>query len=224
MKKFHTDKLGTVCVDPTPQKFKKRSMHKWLMLFLIILCQSAFGVDESELSTYLEQVLEERNIPGLRAAVRTVDGNIISSAVGLADKEADIRLTNDVGMPGGSTGKTFVAVLTMMLVEEGILSTDDLAGKYLGDREWFHDLPNADEIRVKHLLSHSSGVQDYRDSFRCNILSIWRILRIGSNKFEPEELIDCVLDRDPLFPAGEGFYYTDAGYLVLGRLIEAASG
>ena len=224
MKKFHTDKLGTVCVDPTPQKFKKRSMHKWLMLFLIILCQSAFGVDESELSTYLEQVLEERNIPGLRAAVRTVDGNIISSAVGLADKEADIRLTNDVGMPGGSTGKTFVAVLTMMLVEEGILSTDDLAGKYLGDREWFHDLPNADEIRVKHLLSHSSGVQDYRDSFRCNILSIWRILRIGSNKFEPEELIDCVLDRDPLFPVGEGFYYTDAGYLVLGRLIEAASG
>ena len=202
MKKFHTDKLGTVCVDPTPQKFKKRSMHKWLMLFLIILCQSAFGVDESELSTYLEQVLEERNIPGLRAAVRTVDGNIISSAVGLADKEADIRLTNDVGMPGGSTGKTFVAVLTMMLVEEGILSTDDLAGKYLGVGNGFTICQTL--TRFKHLLSHSSGVQDYRDSFRCNILSIWRILRIGNNKFELEKLIDCV-DRDPLFPVGEDF-------------------
>ena len=64
-------------------------MRKWLPLLLITLCQSAIGLDESELSTYLEQILEERNIPGLRAAIRTVDGNIISSAVGLADKEAD---------------------------------------------------------------------------------------------------------------------------------------
>ncbi len=123
MKKIHADKIGTVSVGPIPSKFKKRSIHKWLTLFFIItFCQSAFGLDESELSTYLEQILEERNIPGLRAAIRTVDGNIISSAVGLADKEADIRLTNDVGMPGGSTGKTFVAVLTMMLVEEGTLT------------------------------------------------------------------------------------------------------
>ncbi len=51
-----------------------------------------------------------------------------------------------------------------------------------------------------------------------------RVLRHGSAYFEPEELIRYALDRRPLFPVGEGFGYSDVGYLVLGRLIEAASG
>ncbi|HAJ76348.1 MAG TPA: hypothetical protein DCM64_07815 [Gammaproteobacteria bacterium] len=199
-------------------------MKKWLLLLLITLSQSAIALDESELSALLELVREDRNMPGLRAAIRTVDGSITSAAVGLADKENDVDLDNGVGMPGGSTGKTFVATLTMLLVEEGLLSTDDLASKWLGNTEWFSRLPNAEEIRVKHLLSHSSGVKDYPDSLRCNVASVWRILRRGSNDFSPEELIECVLDRDPLFPVGKGFYYSDAAYLVLGRLIEAATG
>ena len=43
-------------------------------------------------------------------------------------------------------------------------------------------------------------------------------------QIEPEELIGFVLGKKPLFAPGEGFHYTDAGYLVLGRLIEAAAG
>ncbi len=53
---------------------------------------------------------------------------------------------------------------------------------------------------------------------------IGRALRHGSARFEPEELIGFVGNRKPFFPVGKGFQYTDAGYLVLGRLIEAASG
>ncbi len=199
-------------------------MKKWLPLILICLSQSAFALDEAELGAYLEQMREERDMPGLRAAVRTPDGNILRVAVGLGDKENDIPLTNDIGMPGGSTGKTFVAVLTLMLFEEGVLSLDDHALKWLGDTDWYHRLPNAEDIQVRHLLSHSAGVRNYPDSFRCSVNSVWRIIRRGSNKFEPEELIGCGLDKEPLFPVGEGYYYTDSGYLVLGRLIEAATG
>ena len=39
-----------------------------------------------------------------------------------------------------------------------------------------------------------------------------------------EELIGFALDRKPLFEVGQGFKYTDSGYLVLGRLIESATG
>jgi len=53
---------------------------------------------------------------------------------------------------------------------------------------------------------------------------IGRALRHGSARFEPEELIGFVLNQKPLFPVGKGFRYTDVGYLVLGRLIEAAAG
>jgi len=54
--------------------------------------------------------------------------------------------------------------------------------------------------------------------------SVWRVLRRGSVQFEPEELIGFATTRKPIYPVGEGFRYTDAGYLVLGRVIEAATG
>ena len=74
------------------------------------------------------------------------------------------------------------------------------------------------------MLSHTAGIRDYPGTVAFNTAMIWRVLRRGSAKFEPEELIGYVLDRKPLFAVGEGFRYTDAGYLVLGRLIEAATG
>ena len=83
--------------------------------------------------------------------------------------------------------------------------------------------PNSDDIRVRHLLSHSSGIADYPGRVRFNLSMIWRVLRNGSARFEPEELIGFVLGKRARFRPGEGFRYTDAGYLVLGRLIEAAS-
>ena len=53
---------------------------------------------------------------------------------------------------------------------------------------------------------------------------MWRAVRRGTVKFETDELIGYVLDKDAPFDVEEGMRYTDAGYLVLGRLIEAASG
>lgn len=162
-------------------------------------------------------------MPGLRAAVRLEDGRIVRAAVGLADKEANIPLDNTIGMPGGSTGKTFVAALTLLLVEDGTLSLDDPVSKWLGGLAWYSRLPNADEIRVRHLLSHSAGVLDYIDTAKFQFSMIGRVIRDGSAYYEPEELIEFVLDKKPLFAPGIGYHYTDAGYLVLGLLIEAAS-
>ena len=71
-------------------------------------------------------------LPGVRAAVRFPDGRIVRAAAGLADIKKGIPVDNEVGMPGGSTGKPFVATLAMLLVEDGILSLDDPAKKWLG--------------------------------------------------------------------------------------------
>ena len=198
------------------------AMGKWLSIALLACSPTALALDQAELAALLEDARGEMNMPGLRAAVRMADGRLVRAAVGLADIEADAPLDDSVGMPGGSTGKTFVAVLTMLLVEDGVLSLDDPASKWLAGTTWYGKLPNAADIRVRHLLSHSAGIDDYPGTTAFRIKSIWRALRRG--RFEPEELIGMVQNRKPLFPAGEGFRYTDAGYLVLGRLIEAASG
>ncbi len=196
----------------------------WLLVATLAWSPAVLGIDQQSLSTLLEQARLEMKMPGLRAAVRQSDGRIVRAAVGLGDKESEIPLDDSIGMPGGSTGKSFVAALTMLLVEDGTLSLDDPVSKWLGDTSWYEKLPNADDILVRHLLSHSSGISDYPGKVSFNLSMVGRVVRHGSAKYEPEELIGFVLGKRPRFPAGEGYYYTDAGYLVLGRLIEAAAG
>ena len=199
-------------------------MRTWLIILMFALGDAALATSEDNLIALLEEARDEMKMPGLRAAVRLADGRIVRASVGLADKEAGTPLSDTVGMPGGSTGKTFVAALTMLLVEDGVLSLDDPASKWLGETSWYDRLPNASDILVRHLLSHTSGIPDYPGTLKFRSAMLWRVLRHGSAKFEPEELIGLVADKKPVFPAGQGFRYTDAGYLVLGRLIEAASG
>ena len=202
-------------------------LRRTLWMTLVVAAgasSSAVGLDDAALASLLEEARIEMKMPGLRAAVRLADGSIVRAAVGLGDVDADTPLDNSIGMPGGSTGKTFVAALAMLLVEEGVMSLEDPVSKWLGDEPWFGKLPNADEIRIRHLLSHSAGLGDYPGRPGFIFAMIGRVLRHGSAFFEPEELIRFTLGRKPLFPAGEGFAYTDIGYLVLGRVIEAASG
>ena len=189
----------------------------------IACCQPAVALEEPELAELLQSAREEMRLPGVRAAVRLADGRIVRAAAGLADEEAGTPLDNDIGMPGGSTGKPFVATLTLLLVEDGVLSLDDPVKKWLGDEEWFGDLPNSDDMRVRHLLSHSAGLGDYPGTVGFNTRMIARVLRHGSAYFEPEELIQLTGTKS-LYPAGEGYAYTDTGYLVLGRVIESATG
>lgn len=198
-------------------------MGKCLSIAVLACCPTALAVEQAALTTLLEDVRVEMKMPGLRAAVRSEDGRIVRAAVGLADREAGVPLDDAVRMPGGSTGKTFVAALTMLLVEDGVLSLDDPASKWVGSERWYKRLPNADDIRVRHLLSHSSGLGDYPYTMRYRLRSIFRAIRHGGIRFEPEELIGFTT-RKPLFPAGRGYAYTDAGYLVLGRVIESATG
>jgi len=200
-----------------------KTIYGFILVVGTIGSAPALAIDEVELATLLEETRVEMKTPGLRAAVRFADGRVVRASTGLADVEADVPLDDTIGMPGGSTGKTFAASLTMLLVEDGKLSLDDPVSDWLGDTDWYPKLKNADEIRVRHLLSHSSGIADYPDTVRFNMSMVWRALRHGSARYEPEELINFVLDKRPAFPVGQGFQYTDAGYLVLGRVIEAAS-
>lgn len=200
-----------------------QTMIRCVAITAFACCHAAFGLDEKSLAELLDNARVEMRLPGVRAAVRFPDGSIVRAAVGLADKEAGKPLDNDIGMPGGSTGKSFVAALTMLLVEDGVLSLDDPAKKWLNDAAWFERLANSDDILVRHLLSHSSGLGDYPGKARFILGMAGRVIRRGSAYFEPEELIGFA-GKKALFPAGEGYAYTDVGYLVLGRVIESATG
>ncbi len=198
-----------------------------MSLFATVLSlayETSAELNPDALTALLEPIQIEQEMPGLRAAVLLPDGRLVQAAVGLADRENNKPLDHDIGMPGGSTGKTFVAALVMLLVEEGTLSLDTKASTWLSAEPWFDDLPNSDEIEIQHLLSHSSGLSDYPGTTRYAVLSVWRALRHGGIQFSRDELIQMVAHKKPLNPVGEGFAYSDSGYLVLGKIIEAATG
>jgi len=78
-------------------------------------------------------------------------------------------------------------------------------------------------IILRQLLTHSSGIANHveLDSFKCALREKWRA---KENPFPPEALIAFVLDQPPLFKAGEGWYYSDTGYILVGLIIEAVTG
>lgn len=105
------------------------------------------------------------------------------------------------------------------LSQEGAAHLDDPISKWLGDRPWFSQLPNHNTITLRQLLNHSSGIADHVNME--NFVRAWRENRHSSTgHFQAEDLIAFVLDQPPLFKAGEGWFYSDTGYILAGLIIE----
>ncbi|MCK4311432.1 MAG: beta-lactamase family protein [Candidatus Cloacimonetes bacterium] len=174
---------------------------------------------QSELDTLHDQY----QFPGATAAYILPDGTVEVVATGLADVELDIRMTPQSRMLAASIGKTFVGATVVALVQEGVLNLDDPISKWLVDRFWFSRLPNHETITLRQLLTHSSGIANHVDmeSFIHAFSENWHA---RTNPFQPETLIAFVLDQPPLFKAGEGWHYSDTGYILVGLIIEAVTG
>jgi D-alanyl-D-alanine carboxypeptidase len=179
------------------------------------------------LQAELDRLRQEDDFPGAVASVVTSGEPAVTVATGLADKEYDVHMTTDARMPTGSVGKTFVAALVLKLTDDGVLELDAPISQWLDDRPWFSRLPNAKDITIRMLLNHSSGIPDYVGDPR--FIEDVRSQATSANPdlnsaYTPEELIGYVLDQPPLFPAGHGYAYSDTGYILLGLVIEKATG
>ena len=176
-----------------------------------ILREAQLKLDESRASA---------KFPGATVGFVLPDGRSGSVSTGFADLEARTPLKPSDRMPAASIGKTFVAATALQLVEEGKLSLDEKIGLWLGRQSWFGRLPNAEDITLRMLLNHSSGIRNHVDdgSF------IKALFKNPDKTIKYEELIAYVLDKKPLFPAGRGYAYSDTNYILVGLIIEKATG
>ncbi len=175
----------------------------------------------------LDAVCAKYELPGMTAAYVLPDGTVRAFASGLADKESGTKMTVDSRMPAGSIGKTFVAATVIGLAQDGRLSLDDKIEKWLGQEPWFNDLPNAHEITIRQLLMHRSGLADHIYDAKWIAAARQMVRSLDTDPdyyFKPDELVGYILNRKPLFPAGQRFKYTDTGYILLGLIIERAGG
>jgi D-alanyl-D-alanine carboxypeptidase len=169
----------------------------------------------------LDRLRQEHDLPGVTAAYLQSGGVPAVFAVGSADPDQGLPATVETRMLSGSTGKTFVAALALALQDEGKLDLDDPIERWLADEPWLTRLPNVEAITVRRLLNHSSGLADhvYNEAFGAALVGV-----TPDRIFPPAELIGFILDSEPLFPAGEGYSYSDTNYILAGLILERAGG
>lgn len=159
---------------------------------------------------FLEDDVRAGNLAGVVVGV-SKHGSVEISAYGLADREAKRLLAKDDVFRLASMTKTFAAVAVMQLVERGALTLDDPVSKLLPA------YPGAAAgVTVRQLLDHTSGLPNFTESERFAALE--------SRDLTPPELL-ALFAQDPLlFPPGSRFAYSNAGYVLLGMIVERLSG
>lgn len=129
----------------------------------------------------------------------------------------------------GSITKTFTATIIMQLMEEGTLNLDDLfldslnetSRKFLKELMLFEGINYSNEITIKNLLQHRSGIRDY---FNDDDRFFEHVIKFPFQNWEwktiMEKYFEYNLNEKGAFHPGKGFYYSDTNYLLLAVLIE----
>jgi CubicO group peptidase (beta-lactamase class C family) len=167
----------------------------------------------------VDSVARETNFSGVARVER--EGSIeVEAAYGLAHRGLEIPngVETRFGIASGTKGLT--AVTVMSLIEDGTLELSTTARSLLGD-----DLPLIrDDVTVEHLLSHTSGIGDYFDEDVHTDAAAY-VMPIPIHELATTEQYLAVLDgHEPKFEPGQGFSYSNSGYVVLALLAERASG
>ena len=139
------------------------------------------------------------------------DGEILlDQGYGFANREWRIANDGDVKFRLGSLSKQFTAVAVMLLNERGLVDLDTPVKRYLPDAPatW-------DAVTVRHLLNHTSGVP--------NFTAFSDFAAQKTLPATPASLIARFNGRPLDFQPGEGFAYSNSGYVLLSAIIEAAS-
>jgi len=160
------------------------------------------------------------DFPGMTIGFVLPDGRSASVATGLADVENKITLKPTDKMLAGSIGKTYCAAVVMQLVQSGKLNLDEKIEHWFGKDAWFPRLPNGKDITVRMLMNHTSGLAEYYPLKGF----MDRVHKEPDRAWKPEELIECVLDGQALFPAGKGWSYADTNFILVGMIVERITG
>jgi CubicO group peptidase (beta-lactamase class C family) len=157
---------------------------------------------------FVGEQMQEQKVPGISLAIVKDGALVVAKGYGESNVEHHVPVTAETIFQSGSVGKQFTAAAVMLMVEEGRLALEDSITRYL---------PSAPEswkpIRLRHLLTHTSGIPDYAvDSFDYR------------HDATEEELTKMAYGLELQFEPGAKYEYSNTGYLLLGVIIRRVSG
>lgn len=164
-----------------------------------------------KLDEYLRAAHEAWGFQG--TALVAVGGQVIlAEGYGQANLEFNIPNTLQTKFFIGSITKQFTAAAILKLQQMGKLDVHDPLAKHLS----YYPGQVAEKITIHHLLTHTAGLPNYTD--------VPTILDQRTEAIAPTELMEYFMHQPLLSEPGERFHYSNSGYIVLGAVIEAASG
>lgn len=202
-------------------------MPRMLVILWLILLSSCnvfsdkHHVEDTVFNPQLSEILQN----ALDEAFQTQDANSISASLYISDR-CHWEGTAGVTRPGSSAPvksdmlfgfasitKTFVAAITLQLVEEGKMGLDDPLGK------WLARYPNIDaKVTIRQLLNHGSGLGDYLWNEK-----LWLEVDADLDRvWLPEELLTYVGPPPKLYRGVPT--YSNTNYILLGLIIESVTG
>ncbi|HEX5995860.1 MAG TPA: serine hydrolase domain-containing protein [Jiangellales bacterium] len=158
----------------------------------------------------LPALLAEHQVPGAALAVAAGD-EVIDVAAGVLSTATGVEATTDSVFQIGSITKVWTSALAMQLVDEGRLDLDAPVRSYVPEFR-LADETAAAAITVRQLMCHTSGFEG--DIFTDT----------GKGDDAVERYIDALTEVGQLVPPGERFSYNNAGFCVLGRVVEVLRG
>lgn len=192
-----------------------------LFLSVIISCfsQSVEGeqrIDLQKLKTVADSLGKAQvaagSTVGLSIAIG-LDGDMIyKGGFGKSNLPMNIKATAEIVYNIASISKQFTAAAVLKLAEQGKISLDDPIHKF------FPDYPeHAKEVKVHHLLSHTSGIKNYSELGE-------ELHRLSESGISQKEVIRLFAEEPLYFQPGSSFRYSNSGYYLLGLIIEKVSG
>jgi D-alanyl-D-alanine carboxypeptidase len=214
-----------------------RDQHALLVALLVFTglgtaCQPSAPPEDphtgikQELQRLVDAAVEEN--ASIHGAALHVDSPTLGlsweGASGLADPTAGEPMTPAHPVRIASNTKTYVAAATLRLWEDGKLELDDPIAEHL-PAETVESLRGdgyqPEEMTVRHLLTHTSGLFDHSDSE----LYVQAIVAEPQRRWTRADQVRGAVEwGDPLGAPGELFSYADTGYVLLGAIVERVDG
>jgi CubicO group peptidase (beta-lactamase class C family) len=161
----------------------------------------------TKVDDFVQNEMLPQHIPGLSLLVKQNGKIVLAKGYGLANVEHQVLVKPETVFQSGSVGKQFAATAVMMLVEKGKIGLDEKIGKYLTNAP-----PTWANIKVRHLLTHTSGLGDYPSGFDFR------------RDYTEDELLAKITATPLAFQPGERWSYSNLGYVTLGILIGKVTG
>ena len=164
--------------------------------------------------TWVEQHIAHRHLPGLSIAVLYDQEVVWSEGYGYSDVEKKKPATPSTIYRIGSITKLFTSTAILQLRDAGKLRLDDPVALHL---PWFripNPYPDAPEITIRHLLTHTSGLP------REAAFPYWTDHVFPTR----DELAEGVLGQEALNPPETIYHYSNLGMSLLGEIVTVVSG